>query len=135
MTHKSILDEINLETFYVNAKNILRESLMWPPDRHAGEWAVKNLRIAPEYAEPGPYNPYRTPYVIPIFQAIASKKYDVITYVAGTQSSKTQIGLCASGHQLEDDPAPIIWISSTQKLGKKIGEKRFARRRNGLRRK
>lgn len=84
-------------------------------------------RILPDdSAEPGPYKPERTPYLLPIFEAIESTKYHQIIVMTGTQQAKTD-GLCFNviGHCLDCKPVPTLYVMPTQSMVESTSKDRF----------
>jgi phage terminase large subunit GpA-like protein len=63
--------------------------------------------------------------MIPIVRAAASVKYKRITAVLCAQSGKTEGLLNLIGHQLDDNPKPVLYIGPTQKAVESISNDRF----------
>lgn len=68
--------------------------------------------LPPGSAEPGPWNSSRTPYCLPIFDAL--KRYRRVVAVMGSQMGKTEGLFNVIGHKLDDDPAPVLYIGPTK---------------------
>ncbi len=67
-------------------------------------------------AEPGPYDPTRTPWVIGITEACKSPYAKNVTGVMGRQMSKTQgVQMAEIGRVMDDDPRPIMYVGPTEK--------------------
>lgn len=64
--------------------------------------------------EPGPFNPSRTPYMIPPTEWAVSFKYFGIAIVCGTQQGKTAALFNINGEKIDNDPAPCLWIGPTK---------------------
>jgi phage terminase large subunit GpA-like protein len=99
----------NAQALLQTAEAILRP----PPQRNATEWA-ESCRVLPggTNSEPGPFRASRTPYMIPICNAV--RHYRRIIIVMGTQMGKTTSLTNMIGHKLDDDPAPILYIAPTK---------------------
>lgn len=94
--------------------------------KHAGEWARHNRILPPDSAEPGPYCPEKTPYLLPIFEAVESTKYHQIVVMMGAQQAKTD-GLCLNvmGYWLDCKPAPMMYVVPTQAMAEAMSKDRF----------
>jgi len=117
--------DISLASLYTYTRQAIMESLRFPPDRHAGEWAEANLVLSKNNSEPGKYSMDRTPYVRSIFEALKSSKYSIVVVVGAVQVFKTQVALNWIGNVLDDDPANCIWISSTTELAIRTSRIKF----------
>src|SRR5262245_9012671 len=96
-----------------------------PPDRTPDQWADACRVLPAGSPEPGRFRSSRTPYMIPIVRAGASPKYKRITAVLCAQSGKTESLLNLIGHQLDDNPKPVLYIGPTQKAVESISNDRF----------
>lgn len=96
-----------------------------PPRRAAWQWA-KEHRVLDYGAEPGKYRPERTPWIIPITDAIADCKYDEIVCPMGSQLSKTEgIILNVIGWKLHDNPDSILLFEPTEIAAETISKGRL----------
>lgn len=67
-------------------------------------------------AEPGPYDPSRTPWVIAITEACRAPTTKNVTGVMGRQMSKTQgVQMAEIGRVMDDDPRPMMYVGPTEK--------------------
>jgi len=102
--------------------------MMPPPNRAAWKWAQEKRILPDGSAEPGPFNPYRTPWIIGVTEAIHKPHYNAVTFITGSQTSKTDgVILNSIGHQLDDDPLPIMYIGPTRKNVESISSDRVAK--------
>lgn len=101
------------------------ELLRPPPDRHPDQWADENRYLPPGSAIPGQWKSSRTPYMIRIMREAASGRRKRVTMICGSQMSKSESFLNVAGARLEDDPAPVLWISPTKSNAEKVIEPRF----------
>lgn len=82
--------------------------------------------LPPGSAEPGPFNSFRTPWVVGITEAIANPFYSSVVMVMASQLSKTDGCLInAIGWQLDDDPQPILYIGPTRKNVESVSNDRI----------
>ena len=80
------------------------------------EWADENRILPRGSAEPGPWRTSRTPYMRAVMDAAIDPKYKRVVLVAGAQMSKTELLLNLIGYRMDIDPAPILFISASQRL-------------------
>ena len=93
---------------------------------HSGIWAQKKRVLSrAESSEPGLFDIYRSPFFIPIYEAIASGKYRRIVIVCGSQMGKTEFILNRCGHKLDTSPVPITLLFPTEGLAKSFSKNRF----------
>lgn len=64
--------------------------------------------------EPGMFRPESTPYMIPPMQALVSFRYRGVGIVCGTQMGKTANLFNAGGEEIDNAPAPFLWIGPTK---------------------
>ncbi len=87
-----------------------------PPNRASWKWAKENRVLPKDAAEPGPYRPERTPWVIGISEALHAATTKNLSAVLGRQMSKTEgVLLNQIGRILDDDPRPIMYVGPTEK--------------------
>lgn len=78
------------------------------------QWADAERTLPQGSAEPGPFDSSRTPYCVGPMRAAASRMYKHVFAVMMTQGGKTESVFNIIGHQLDDDPAPILYIGPTR---------------------
>ena len=93
--------------------------------RNCQQWAAENRLLTEDNAEPGLYNPERTPYLEAVAQALENPLYNCIVLVTFAQSGKTELILNSIGHKLDDRPEPINYFCPSQKLTETISNNRF----------
>jgi phage terminase large subunit GpA-like protein len=96
-----------------------------PPKRTAGEWARMNRKLPRGSAEPGPFNPDRTPYLNPIYEAAMDAQHRRVVICMASQSGKSECILNLIGHALDDDPRPILAVFANQRQAESIGASRL----------
>ena len=92
------------------------------------EWADK-YRILPEgSAEPGPWRTARVPHAAEIMDELSpSSPTTEVTFVAGTQVAKTEIGNNFVGYVIDVAPGPIMMVYPTSNTGKRTSKTRLAK--------
>ena len=96
-----------------------------PLPRTPMDWAEAGMVLPHDSAEPGPYRSGRTPFLLPIAQAVINPEYNRIIIVCASQMAKTTFLFAVIGHRIDDDPVPTIYVCATQKLTKSISKDRF----------
>lgn len=81
--------------------------------------------LPPGSAEPGPFNSWRTPYVVPFLKACSSQRYKEVVLITGTQQSKTDSVCNVMGHLLQDRPSPLVYFAPTKDFVEQTFEPRF----------
>ena len=93
----------------------------------AGEWARENRILPSDAAEPGPFNPDRTPYTKEIYRAILNPKLKKIVAAMAAQMAKTDMAMNIIGHLLDTSSKPILIVMPTQELAGKLSKDRFSK--------
>jgi len=88
------------------------------------EWADENRILPRGSSEPGPWRTSRTPYLKPIMDAVLHPKFKRIVVVAGSQLGKTELLLTIIGYRMDVDPAPILFVSASQRLAESVSTSR-----------
>lgn len=96
-----------------------------PPKRFTDEWAAQSVVLPPTAAEPGQYNPSRTPYAVPIMRAFDDPRWSVIVVVMGSQMGKTLSFAIIIGRRLDDDPVPIMYVGPDRNFVEDTFEPQF----------
>lgn len=95
----------------------------WYPN--AAEWARHNRILPNDSAEPGPFKPERTPYMLPIYEAMADPKTRRVVIMMATQMGKTDFLLNVIGESADTRSQPILFVSPTQSMAEDISKDRF----------
>lgn len=96
-----------------------------PPARFTDEWARASIELPATASEPGPYDPTRTPYVIPIMRAFDSPRWRRIVVVMGSQMGKTLTFAIVIGRRLDDDPVPVMYVGPDRNFVEDTFEPQF----------
>lgn len=103
----------------------LAAGLKIPKKTTPAEWAKKN-RVYPQTAGiPGPRDPWLTPFMVPLSNAVVSGKYSRAVAVTAAQSSKTDTALDIMGQRLDQRPAPILFVGPSVDFNRDQFEPRF----------
>jgi phage terminase large subunit GpA-like protein len=84
------------------------------------EWADDNRVLPKGSAEPGPWRTSRTPYLRAMMDAAIDPKYKRVVIVAGSQLGKTELLLNIIGYRMDVDPAPVLFVSASQRLAESV---------------
>ncbi len=99
-----------------------------PPNRSAWQWAEAERVLPKGTAEPGKYRSARTPWIVPITDAVSDYHYSTVISITGSQSGKTDgILLNVLGHRMMDNPAPAILYMPTEISARSIAKDRLAK--------
>jgi phage terminase large subunit GpA-like protein len=93
------------------------------------EWADRYRILSPESSkEPGPWRTDRVPHSKAIMDALSpSDPCQEVTFVAGTQVAKTEIGNNFIGYIIDVSPAPAMMVYPTSATGKRTSKTRIAK--------
>ena len=105
--------------------NFVASLLVTKDYKHCGEWAYDNRVLPPENAEPGKFKIERTPYFIPVAQALADSRYSVVAVQCGSQMAKSELCFNFIGHRIDTRAQPSIFVFPTQKLAENVSQTRF----------
>jgi phage terminase large subunit GpA-like protein len=99
------------------------------PDLSITEWADRFRILSPESsAEPGPWRTSRVPYAREIMDTLSPMDpTQEVTFVAGTQVSKTEIGNNFLGFIIDWAPGPVMMVMPTSNTGKRSSKTRLAK--------
>lgn len=78
------------------------------------EWADARREMPPGSAEPGRYRSSRTPYLIPIMDAVDEPSIREVIAILATQMAKTELQLNVLGKRLDLDPVPALVVFPTE---------------------
>lgn len=107
---------------------IFAESIRPDPDLTITQWAEAHRVLSPEAsAEPGPWRTDRVPYAREIMDVLSpSDPTQELTFVAGTQVAKTEIGNNFIGFIIDWAPGPAMMVYPTSNTGKRSSRTRLA---------
>jgi phage terminase large subunit GpA-like protein len=105
------------------------EAIAPDPDRQIDQWADEKRILPPETsAEPGPWRTSRVPHTREPMQALSpSDPCQEVTFVAGTQVGKTEIGNNFIGFIMDEAPGPAMMVLPTSNTGKRTSRTRLAK--------
>lgn len=105
------------------------EAVAPDPDRTIDQWADEKRVLPPETsAEPGPWRTSRVPFTREIMQALSPiDPCQEVTFVAGTQVSKTETGNNFIGFIMDEAPGPAMMVLPTSNTGKRSSRTRLAK--------
>jgi len=78
------------------------------------QWAEQKLILPAGSPEPGAYRASRTPYAVPVLEAL--RRYERVALITGSQMTKTTLVLILMGYTLDFDPAPVLYVGPTQSM-------------------
>jgi len=105
------------------------EAIAPDPDRTIDQWADEK-RILPSEtsAEPGPWRTSRVPHTREIMQSLSPiDPCQEVTFVAGTQVAKTEVGNNFIGFVMDEAPGPAMMVLPTSNTGKRSSRTRLAK--------
>src|SRR5574341_166736 len=99
------------------------------PKRTISEWADAKRILTPDTSkEPGPWRTARVPHTKAIMDALSpSESCTEVTWVAGTQVGKTEVGNNFVGAVIDEFPAPMMMVLPTSNTAKRSATTRLAR--------
>ena len=80
------------------------------------EWASANILYPRSAAIPGPHNPYLTPYFIEIGRAVAERRAKRVVAITAAQMGKSATDLTLIGQQLDQRPAPTLYVGPNKQF-------------------
>lgn len=96
-----------------------------PPDRRPiYEWARENVKLVGSYAEPGFFDVNRSPWLIPIFDALQNRRVRQVVVRKCVRGGGTLVFDVWLPWVVANDPGPLMYISATDKLAKRQAERR-----------
>jgi phage terminase large subunit GpA-like protein len=97
------------------------------PLRWADEWAEQERRLSSEESDDhGPYRIARTPYARFILRLLSPRSLTrVVSFMAPAQVTKTECGINAIGHRIDDHPCRIMLLMPTIDMAKDYVRDRF----------
>jgi phage terminase large subunit GpA-like protein len=93
------------------------------------EWADRTRILSSDISkEPGPWRTDRVPFAREIMQVLSpSDPTQEVTFVAGTQVAKTEIGNNFLGYIIDWAPGPVMVVMPTSNTGKRASKTRLSR--------
>jgi phage terminase large subunit GpA-like protein len=107
---------------------VFAEAIRPDPELTITEWADRHRVLSPESsAEPGQWKTDRVPHAREIMDVLSPKDpTQEITFVAGTQVAKTEIGNNFIGFIIDVAPGPAMMVYPTSGTGKRSSKSRIA---------
>ena len=103
----------------------LARALSPPPQRWPWQWANQKRIMPPGSPEPGEFNSDRAPWSKAISEAHASPYFNFVVAVMGSQMGKTETLFNICGHNFDDSPRPMLWVTPNRKLAESISKTRL----------
>jgi phage terminase large subunit GpA-like protein len=108
---------------------IFAESIRPDPDLTIRQWAEQHRVLSAETsAEPGPWRTERVPHTGEIMDELSpSSPTQEVTWVAGTQVAKTEVGNNFCGFVIDWAPGPMMMVYPTSNTGKRSSRTRLSK--------
>lgn len=128
MMHEPKLPE-GLPSAWLLDCEVFADAIAPDPDYLIDEWADERRVLSPETsAEPGPWRTDRVPHSREIMRTLSpSDPAQEVTFVAGTQVAKTEIGNNFIGFIMDVAPGPAMMVYPTSNTGKRSSRTRLAK--------
>lgn len=112
---------------------VFAESILPDPDLTITQWADDRRVLTTESSsEPGPWRTDRVPYAREIMDVLSpSDPTPEITFVAGGQVAKTEIGNNFIGFIIDHAPGPTMMVYATSSTGRRSSHTRLAKMLEG----
>lgn len=125
--HKLKLPE-GLANAWLHDCAVFAEAIRPDPSLTITEWADKYRILSPDSSkEPGPWRTDRVPHAKAIMDALSpSDPTQEVTFVAGTQVGKTEIGNNFVGYIIDVCPGPVMMVYPTSGTGKRSSRTRIS---------
>ncbi len=89
------------------------------------QWAARNRVYSSTSGMPGPRDPYLSPSLVPLGQAVVSGRYTRVVAVTAAQMGKTDAELDVIGQRLDQRPTPIIYVGPSAEFNRDQFEPRL----------
>jgi phage terminase large subunit GpA-like protein len=110
--------------------NVLTEALQIftpPPNLTVSQWADEKRVLSPESSsEPGQWRTERAEYLRGMMDAVTDPEIITVTIMKSAQVGATEIINNIIGYHIDQDPAPMLLIFPSDRLGEKWSKDRFA---------
>lgn len=91
------------------------------------QWAERYRVLSPEAtANHGPWRNDIAPYLVEIMDALSDRVTQEVTFVAPSQSGKSEVLLNAMGYFMHQEPSPMIVVQPTTETGEAFSKDRIA---------
>jgi phage terminase large subunit GpA-like protein len=91
------------------------------------QWAERYRVLSPEAsAQHGPWRNDVAPYLVAVMDALGDRVTQEVTFVAPSQSGKSEVLLNAIGYFIHQEPSPSIVVQPTVKTGESFSKDRIA---------
>ncbi len=102
------------------------------PKRTPWQWADAKRILPPDSPEPGRFNSNRAPWSKAISAAHSSPFFSFVLAVMGAQMGKTETLFNICGHNFDDTPRPLLWITPNRKLAESMSKNRLKKMLRGV---
>jgi phage terminase large subunit GpA-like protein len=108
---------------------VFAESIRPDPELTISQWAdARRVLTGETSSEPGPWRTARVPYAREIMDVLSpSDPTQEVTFVAGTQVAKTEIGNNFIGFVIDWAPGPMMMVYPTSNTGKRSSKTRLSK--------
>ncbi|MFN8995493.1 MAG: phage terminase large subunit family protein [Pseudomonadota bacterium] len=91
------------------------------------QWAERYRVLSPEAtANHGPWRNDIAPYLVAVMDALSDRETQEVTFVAPSQSGKSEVLLNAMGYFMHQEPSPMIVVQPTTETGEAFSKDRIA---------
>lgn len=91
------------------------------------QWAERYRVLSPEAtAHHGPWRNDVAPYLVEVMDALSDRVTQEVTFVAPSQSGKSEVLLNATGYFIHQEPSPAIVVQPTVETGESFSKDRVA---------
>lgn len=95
-----------------NLSEIMNRIMEPPPRLNLAEWAETNIQLGAFAPEPGPLRYERAMYQREILNTCGDIRHQKVIVMSSAQIGKSTMLLAVIGYHMENDPAPIMYVSS-----------------------
>jgi phage terminase large subunit GpA-like protein len=97
------------------------------PKLTMSQWAERYRVLSPEAtANHGPWRNDIAPYLVAVMDALSDRETQEATFVAPSQSGKSEVLLNAMGYFMHQEPSPMIVVQPTTETGEAFSKDRIA---------
>lgn len=108
------------------AVEIVRAAMAPPPKLTISEWADRHRVLSRPAAEPGPWRTSRAPYLRGLMDAFSNLHTSEIVFMKASQVGATECLVNLLGYYIDQDPAAILCILPTDRMGEAFSKDRLA---------
>jgi len=114
-----------LPEYYRHALEVIEDRCRPPDNRPIWQWAEDNIKLDPSSSYGGMWKSSITPWVRQPMEDAQNNEVEVITVKCSAQSAKTEFLKVVLSWVICNDPAPALWVTSTQDQVKDFKEDRL----------